>query len=111
VRTTCLLYTSDQLRVLAIRLLFADSLGADLGCVSNPQLKLQLGHQSFEPACMVRRQYSIEPSFGTMMKRVETGDIPTEQAAQWNLYPQCWSTATPDLRPTETSARWVPNGL
>jgi hypothetical protein len=40
------------LRVLAIRLLFADSLGADLGCVSNPQLELQFSEQSFEPACM-----------------------------------------------------------
>lgn len=60
---------------------------------------------------VARRQYSIEPWFGTMVKRVETGDIPTEQAAQWNLSPQCWSAATPDLPPTETSARWVPHGL
>ena len=60
---------------------------------------------------VVRRQYSLEPWFGTMVKRVETGDIPTEQAAQWNLSPQCWSAVSPDLHPTETSARWVPHGL
>jgi hypothetical protein len=42
----------DQLRVLAIRLLLAYSLGADLRRVSDPQLKLQLRHQSFEPACV-----------------------------------------------------------
>jgi hypothetical protein len=40
------------LRILAIRLLFAHTPGADLGCVSDPQLKLQLGHESFEPARM-----------------------------------------------------------
>jgi hypothetical protein len=40
------------LRILAIRLLLAHSLRADLGCVSNPQLKLQLGHESFEPTRM-----------------------------------------------------------
>ena len=33
-----------------IGLLFADSLGAYLGCVSDPQLQLQLSQQSFEPA-------------------------------------------------------------
>jgi hypothetical protein len=43
---------NDRLRVLAIRLLLTHSLGADLGRVSYPQLKLQLGHESFEPACM-----------------------------------------------------------
>src|ERR1700693_3164626 len=40
------------MRVLAIRLLLSYSLRTDLGCVSNPQLKLQLGHESFEPASM-----------------------------------------------------------
>src|SRR5271165_4615979 len=40
------------MRVLAIRLLLAYSLRTDLGSVSNPQLKLQLGHESFEPACV-----------------------------------------------------------
>jgi len=40
----------NQLRILAIRLLLPYSLGTDLGRVSNPQLNLQLGQQSFEPA-------------------------------------------------------------
>src|SRR3979411_1648985 len=42
----------NQLRVLAICLLLAYAPGANLGRISGPQLKLQLGHQSFEPACM-----------------------------------------------------------
>src|SRR5262249_16123729 len=42
----------NQLRILPIRLLFACSLAVDLGCVSDPQLELQLPQQSFEPACM-----------------------------------------------------------
>jgi len=41
-----------MLRILAIGLLLAHSLGADLGCVSNPQLELQLGQQSLKPSRM-----------------------------------------------------------
>src|SRR5579864_435477 len=44
--------TQNQLRVLAIRLLLAHSPGANLGCISDPQLKLQLAQQSLEPACV-----------------------------------------------------------
>jgi hypothetical protein len=44
--------TQDQLRILAIRFLLPYALGSDLGRVSDPQLKLQLGEQSFEPACV-----------------------------------------------------------
>jgi hypothetical protein len=42
----------DQSRILAIRLLLAYALGADLGRVADPQLNLQLGQQSFKPARM-----------------------------------------------------------
>jgi hypothetical protein len=42
----------NQLRILAIRLLLAYSFGADPGCISHPQLKLQLGQQPFKPARM-----------------------------------------------------------
>jgi hypothetical protein len=42
----------DQLRNLPIRFLFGYSLGAYLGRLSDPQLRLQLSQQSFEPACM-----------------------------------------------------------
>src|SRR5664280_3601118 len=45
----------NQLRILAIRLLLAYSLRTDLGGVSDPQLKLQLGEQSFKPARMPAR--------------------------------------------------------
>src|SRR5262249_14433487 len=45
----------NQLCVLAIRLLLAYSLRADLGCVSDPQLKLQFPEQSFKPARMPTR--------------------------------------------------------
>src|ERR1035437_4947092 len=45
----------NQLRILAIRLLLAYSLRIDLGGVSDPQLKLQLGEQSFKPARMPAR--------------------------------------------------------
>jgi hypothetical protein len=38
--------------ILPIRLLLAYSPGANLGRVSNPQLKLQLAQQAFEPACV-----------------------------------------------------------
>ncbi len=41
-----------QLGILSIRFLFAYSLALDLGRVSNPQLKLKLRQQSFEPACL-----------------------------------------------------------
>jgi hypothetical protein len=44
--------TQDQLRILAIRLLLAHAPGANLGRISDPQLKLQLGYESFEPACV-----------------------------------------------------------
>jgi hypothetical protein len=54
---------------------------------------------------VARRQYSIEPRFGAVVKRVEAGNVPTEQAAQWNLSPQCWSAVTTDVRLGETSAR------
>src|SRR6476620_468953 len=42
----------DQLRVLAIRLLLAHSLRADLRRVADPQIKLQLGYETLEPACV-----------------------------------------------------------
>src|SRR5271168_3420152 len=42
--------SQQQLRILTIRLLLAHSLGANLGSVSDPQLKLQLIEQSFKPA-------------------------------------------------------------
>src|SRR5947208_2754875 len=42
----------NQSFILPIRLLLAYSLGADLGGISDPQLKLQFGQQSFEPACL-----------------------------------------------------------
>src|SRR6266700_676195 len=42
----------DQLRVLAIRLLLAHPFRANLGRIANPQLKLQLGHETLEPACV-----------------------------------------------------------
>ena len=44
--------SQNQLRILAIRLLLAYSLGADLGGISDPQLEVQLRQQSFKPACM-----------------------------------------------------------
>src|SRR5260370_16577114 len=44
--------SQNQLCILSISLLFAYSFALDLGCVANPQLELQLGQQSFEPACM-----------------------------------------------------------
>src|SRR5260370_7600609 len=44
--------SQNQLCILSIRLLFAYSFALDLGRVANPQLELQLGQQSFEPACM-----------------------------------------------------------
>src|SRR6185437_12643863 len=40
----------DQLRILSIRLLLAHAFGANLGCISDPQLKLQLADQALEPA-------------------------------------------------------------
>jgi hypothetical protein len=45
----------NQLRILAIRLLLAYPLRADLGGVPDPQLKLQLGEQSFKPASVPTR--------------------------------------------------------
>ena len=42
----------NQLCILPIRLLLAYSLGADLGGISDPQLKLQFAQQAFEPACV-----------------------------------------------------------
>src|ERR1019366_6812935 len=47
--------SQNQLRVLAIRLLFAHPLRADLGGVPNPQLKPQLREQSFKPASVPTR--------------------------------------------------------
>src|SRR2546428_7460999 len=44
--------SQNQLCILSIGLLFAHSFALDLGRVANPQLELQLGQQSFEPACM-----------------------------------------------------------
>ena len=41
-----------QLGILAIRLLLAHPRAPDLGCISDPQLKLQFREQSFEPAGM-----------------------------------------------------------
>src|ERR1022692_2950419 len=40
----------NMLRILAIRLLLPSPLRADLGRVADPQIKLQLSHESFEPA-------------------------------------------------------------
>ncbi len=48
----------NQLRILTICFLLAYSFGPDLGCVSDPQLKLQLGHQALEPACVAARFHS-----------------------------------------------------
>ena len=45
----------NQLRILAIRLLLAYPLRADLGRISDSQLKLQLGEQSFKPASVPTR--------------------------------------------------------
>jgi hypothetical protein len=45
----------NQLRILAIRLLLAYSLAADLSCVPDPQLKVQLRQQPFKPARMPTR--------------------------------------------------------
>src|SRR4029078_6732362 len=45
----------NQLRILAIRFLFAYSLRTDLSCVSHQQLKLYFGEEAFEPACMRAR--------------------------------------------------------
>ena len=42
----------NQLRILAIRLLFAYSLGSNFGRVPNPQLEVQLRQQPFKPARM-----------------------------------------------------------
>jgi hypothetical protein len=42
----------QQLRILSIRLLLAHSFRADLGCVPDPQLKLQLVQQTLKPACV-----------------------------------------------------------
>src|SRR5882724_6217622 len=42
----------NMLRVLAIRLLLPPPLRTDRGRVANPQLKLQLGHEALEPACV-----------------------------------------------------------
>jgi hypothetical protein len=53
---------------------------------------------------VVRRQYSTEPWFGTVVKMVEAGKVPIEQAAQWDLSPLCWS-AVPEVRPSEIRAR------
>src|ERR1019366_3610189 len=47
--------SQNQLRILAIRLLLAYPLRADLRCVPDPQLKLQLGEQPLKPACMPAR--------------------------------------------------------
>src|SRR2546422_932501 len=44
--------SQNQLRILAIGLLLAYSLGPDLRCVPDPQLKVQLPQQSFKPARM-----------------------------------------------------------
>jgi hypothetical protein len=40
----------DQLRILTISLLFAHTPGANVSRISDQQFKLQLGHESFEPA-------------------------------------------------------------
>jgi hypothetical protein len=45
----------NQLRILAICLLLAYPLGADLGGIPDPQLKLQLGEQPFKPASVPTR--------------------------------------------------------
>ena len=42
----------QQLRILAIGLLLAHSLRANLRCVPDPQLKLQLAQQTLKPACV-----------------------------------------------------------
>src|SRR6202035_2179203 len=42
----------NQLRILPIRLLLAHSSGSDFCRISDPKFHLQLGQQSFEPACM-----------------------------------------------------------
>lgn len=41
-----------MLRILAIRLLLPPPLRPDLGRVADPQVKLQLGYQTLEPACV-----------------------------------------------------------
>ena len=45
----------NQLRILAIRFLLAYSPPTDLGCVSDPPLKLQFGEPSFKPPCLPTR--------------------------------------------------------
>jgi hypothetical protein len=42
----------NVLRILAIRLLLPPPPGTDLGLVADPQLKLQLGYEKLEPACV-----------------------------------------------------------
>ena len=44
--------SQNQLRILAIRLLLAYSLGTDLGGVADPQLEVQLRQQPLKPARM-----------------------------------------------------------
>src|ERR1700690_3967862 len=48
----------NMLRILAIRLLLPPPLRADLGRVADPQLKLQLGYETFEPACVPARLHA-----------------------------------------------------
>jgi hypothetical protein len=45
----------NQLRILSICLLLSYLPGPDLGCVSDPQLKLRLLQQALEPASMPTR--------------------------------------------------------
>jgi hypothetical protein len=42
----------QQLRILAIALLLPHSLRANLRCVPDPQLKMQLAQQTLKPACV-----------------------------------------------------------
>jgi hypothetical protein len=79
----------NQLGILAIHFLFAYSLRSNLGCVSDPQLKLQLGEQSFKPARMpARLLLSPEPfwlvSQPPTFTRVQGADIVMESIALIN---------------------------
>jgi hypothetical protein len=63
--------TQDQLRVLPIRLLLAYALRPNLGRVSDPQLKLQLGYEALEPTRVPARLHP-HPYFLTRQSTVKS---------------------------------------
>jgi hypothetical protein len=58
-----------QLRILAIRLLLAHAFRVDCRSIPSPQLELQLGEQSFKPACMPTRLHP-EASFHALCTEI-----------------------------------------